>query len=200
MILFSKLILANCKLFAGPWSCIQPVPTAMSVDRRRPLEMFPIPSMGLVYLPTWMVDFYAKCREIYHTWIVWVWFLMVSYEVNIWQPHGSIGANFLDVSMVRVILLMVQKSGKLTSWYGSLSHFLLGFINPQVVFSPDFWTIGPVSLRFPDLLFFFPFGGGWDDKVLLRLEGYLPNGNSKIRGKNPPREEGVPGTPSVLFF
>ena len=25
----------------------------------------------LVYLPTWMVDFNGKCREIYHTWIVW---------------------------------------------------------------------------------------------------------------------------------
>ena len=33
-----------------------------------------IPSMGgTVYLPTWMVDFYGKCREIYHTWILWVY-------------------------------------------------------------------------------------------------------------------------------
>ena len=31
----------------------------------------PIGSMGLVYLPTWMVDFYGKCRQIYHTWILW---------------------------------------------------------------------------------------------------------------------------------
>ena len=28
--------------------------------------------MGLVCLPTWMVDFYGKCRQIYHTWILWV--------------------------------------------------------------------------------------------------------------------------------
>ena len=28
-------------------------------------------SMGLVYTPTWMVDFYGKCRWIYHTWILW---------------------------------------------------------------------------------------------------------------------------------
>ena len=27
--------------------------------------------MGLVYLPTWMVDVYAKCRKIYHTWTPW---------------------------------------------------------------------------------------------------------------------------------
>ncbi len=26
------------------------------------LEFFPIGSMGMVYLPTWMVDFYGKCR------------------------------------------------------------------------------------------------------------------------------------------
>ena len=25
-------------------------------------------SMGLVYLPRWMVDFYGKCKDIYHTW------------------------------------------------------------------------------------------------------------------------------------
>ena len=37
------------------------------------MEGSPIPSgsMGLAYLPTWMVDFYGKCREIYHTWILW---------------------------------------------------------------------------------------------------------------------------------
>ena len=33
---------------------------------------YPIGSMGLVYLPTWMVDFYGKCRWICHTWILWV--------------------------------------------------------------------------------------------------------------------------------
>ncbi len=26
----------------------------------------------MVYFPTWMVDFYGKCRELYHTWILWV--------------------------------------------------------------------------------------------------------------------------------
>ena len=25
------------------------------------------------YLPTWMAYCYGKCRSIYHTWIVWVW-------------------------------------------------------------------------------------------------------------------------------
>ena len=32
----------------------------------------PIGSMGLVYVPTWMVDFYGKCREIIPVpWILW---------------------------------------------------------------------------------------------------------------------------------
>ena len=30
----------------------------------------------MVYLPTWMVYFYGKCREIYHTWIVWILYLV----------------------------------------------------------------------------------------------------------------------------
>ena len=30
---------------------------------------YPIPSMGLEYLPTWMVDFHGKCRQIHHTWM-----------------------------------------------------------------------------------------------------------------------------------
>ena len=34
--------------------------------------VYPKGSMGLVYLPTWMADFYGKCRQIYHTWILWV--------------------------------------------------------------------------------------------------------------------------------
>jgi len=29
------------------------------------VEKVPIPSMGQVYLPTWKVHFYGKCREIY---------------------------------------------------------------------------------------------------------------------------------------
>ena len=40
--------------------------------RFTPFLVIPIPSMGLVHLPTWMVAFYSKCREIY-------------------QPHGSYG-------------------------------------------------------------------------------------------------------------
>ena len=38
----------------------------------------PIGSMGLVYLPTWMVDVYGKCRQIY-------------------QSDGSYGLYFLDI-------------------------------------------------------------------------------------------------------
>ena len=35
------------------------------------MMMTPIGSMGLVYIPTWMVDFYGKCWWINHTWILW---------------------------------------------------------------------------------------------------------------------------------
>ena len=36
-------------------------------------RILPIGSMGLVYLPTWMVDFYEKCRQTYPVpWIPWV--------------------------------------------------------------------------------------------------------------------------------
>ena len=49
----------------------------------------PIASMGcLVYLPTWMVDFHGKCREIYHTWIVWdIWW------VGVWKVSFFFGFN-----------------------------------------------------------------------------------------------------------
>ena len=40
-----------------------------------------------------------------------------------------------------VIRLMATRNPAITSWYGSLSHYLLGFYTSQVVFSPDFWTI-----------------------------------------------------------
>ena len=46
---------------------------------------------------------------------------------------------------------MVQKSGTLTSWYGSLYPIVYKvFIYPsQVVFSPDFWTINSMGF-FPE--------------------------------------------------
>ena len=36
------------------------------------LLSFPIPSMGLVYLPIHLFDVYGKCKQIYHTWMLWV--------------------------------------------------------------------------------------------------------------------------------
>ena len=46
----------------------------MEIERSHYKDHYPIGSMGrTVYLPTWMVDFYGKCRWIYHTWILWVW-------------------------------------------------------------------------------------------------------------------------------
>ena len=37
----------------------------------RLIDLIPRGSMGLVYLPTQMLDFYDKCRQIYHTWIAY---------------------------------------------------------------------------------------------------------------------------------
>ena len=33
---------------------------------------YPVPSMGLVYLPTFTINKSNTCRHIYHTWILWV--------------------------------------------------------------------------------------------------------------------------------
>ena len=50
----------------------RPQVTQIGHWRFTPFLVIPIPSMGLVHLPTWMVAFCGKCREIY-------------------QPHGSYG-------------------------------------------------------------------------------------------------------------
>ena len=34
---------------------------------------WPIGSMNGISIPTWMVDFHGKCRQIYHSWILWVY-------------------------------------------------------------------------------------------------------------------------------
>ena len=36
---------------------------------KQSLKPLPIGSMGLVDLPTWMVDFYGRCRQIYNIWL-----------------------------------------------------------------------------------------------------------------------------------
>ena len=41
-----------------------------------------IPPMGLVYVPTWMVDLYGESRQIYQTWILWG---MITSHVFCWQ-------------------------------------------------------------------------------------------------------------------
>ena len=68
--------------------------------------------------------------------------------------------------------------------------FLQQFINPQVVFSPDFWTIGPVSLRFPDLFFLFFFSVRRRPEMTKCCSGskaICPTEIPKIRGENPPK-------------
>ena len=56
------------------------------------LRYIPIPSVGLVYSPTWMVDFYDKCGQIYtinHTWMPWDrvsgWIAILHHQSNFWK-------------------------------------------------------------------------------------------------------------------
>ena len=41
------------------------------------------------YIYLHLVDFYGKCREIYHTWIVWVMFFMFTNRFFTQMLHGS---------------------------------------------------------------------------------------------------------------
>ena len=56
---------------------------------------FPIGSMGLVYLPIfgWFVYIsYGKCRQIYHTWILWLLIVhekRVKWHTNAWDVMGQ---------------------------------------------------------------------------------------------------------------
>ena len=71
----------------------------------------PIPSMGLVYSPTWMVDFYGKCRQIY-------------------QSHGSYGlygALYITWVFMGYTPHRIPREDK--KYHGKLS--LLGFFVPS---------------------------------------------------------------------
>ena len=52
----------------------------------------PIPSMGRLYIYLHLVDFYGKCGEIYHTWMVWGWFN--------WSCEKIRSSNFLICKLV----------------------------------------------------------------------------------------------------
>ena len=64
-----------------------------------------------------------------------------------WQVVGAKFCNLLAWNLfLKVILLMVEESGKLTSWgKGSLSHYLQGFLHPTGGWPWDFWTINSIS-------------------------------------------------------
>ena len=67
---------------AAVWTIRDPVGAAIWADHRLadlPTLMkmwcstcYPIPSMGLVYLPTFTINKSNTCRHIYHAWILWV--------------------------------------------------------------------------------------------------------------------------------
>ena len=59
--------------FSGALKCAPRVSKTKNTKRVGECVVGTIGSMGLVYFPTWMVDFYGKCRWIYHTWILWGW-------------------------------------------------------------------------------------------------------------------------------
>ena len=62
------------------------------------LCQYPIPSMGLVYSPTWKpIKIHQSCRLTYHTWMVWAMFFGWIYHVGFrvgkytivpWMRHG----------------------------------------------------------------------------------------------------------------
>ena len=46
--------------------------SVLSLGRNHGFKEVPFPYHPcMVYLPTWMVDFYGTCRQICHTWMVW---------------------------------------------------------------------------------------------------------------------------------
>ena len=43
----------------------------------------------MVYLPTWIVDFYSKCRWLYHTWILWGMMSGGTSFLDNWNPRRT---------------------------------------------------------------------------------------------------------------
>ena len=77
--------------------------------------------MGLVYLPTWMFDFYGKCRQMYHKWMVRV---IDSCLKGAWEV--CLLVKFCNVH----VLVMPTKANRvwnLQNWFASpLNLFLIG--------------------------------------------------------------------------
>ena len=65
------------------------------------LLSFPIASMGLVYLPIHLFDVYGKYKQIYHTWMLWVfsglcWLLVLSIShLKITQKRPFFGGQYV---------------------------------------------------------------------------------------------------------
>ena len=78
----------------------------------------PIPSMGLVYLPTWMVDFYGKCRH--NTWMIWA---MKTHTHTPVQRQKKILANSLGCQVLEQFLgfatlrCLEKPNGDISWWF-----------------------------------------------------------------------------------
>ena len=67
----------------------------------------------MVYLPTWKVDFYGKCRQIYHTWILSV------YTVGFENRYSFIAVHRSEVSLPKFDVAP-------EAWWLEYDRFLVG--------------------------------------------------------------------------
>ena len=78
----------------------------------------PIPSMGrTVYLPTWMVNFYGKSREIYYTCMVWVTHPIWNKQIVSQFPKRLVHETLIsDMSFMETIQILSQNWDQDLSW------------------------------------------------------------------------------------
>ena len=103
--------------------------------------------MGLVYLPTWMVDFYGKCSQIYHTWILWVfprWDMLVPWSVRISLRHCQpskrpwTSRRALQAVSTRVLRIFCAgpKASKSCSWWWWMLGIVLVLLSGKLTWNP----------------------------------------------------------------
>ena len=72
-------------------------------ETRQSFMKFVYPVIGsmrrTVCLPTWMVDFYCKCRQIYHTWMLWVCFCLNTWNLKDFWCQRTIGRRLSRLPM-----------------------------------------------------------------------------------------------------
>ena len=92
-------------------------------------------SWKMVYLPTWMVDFYGKCRWIYHTFRIWE---------SCWKSHTTERMHQI-LSSVSLAWTVDILGRNIVSAIQRLINHHCAFINtPQL--SPSFWEWVPLPV------------------------------------------------------